>query len=362
MVAETRKMYELKNKIREILEREKYTCDMFNGAIEAGLIDSVKLDEFVKQSGMTERYDEVIKVTKAEIYENSYLKNINITDIEHNNIRLTKKRIIFRNTLASYNEKKRNTKTFEQENQYFICENTLKLPAIVEKDNKICWMTVEPIEINSFKTFIEEAKGNVLLIGCGLGYVAHMLSLKEEVKSITIIDNNLDILELFNLYILPQFNNKEKIMTMCDDAISFLNKSNLSLFDYINIDIWHDIPDMICPYLECIEIEKKYPGVNFSYWLENELKEAVQKNILKAIAEYDDEKLILDEIGKYIVKNTDINKKEDVENLLELPNMRDILYNWYLNNYSNFLELKEQQEQKTQLLAQKSNQFLKTLK
>ena len=62
-----------------------------------------------------------------------------------------------------------------QKNSYFICDYPLRFPGLTEGSSNTCWMTVEPFEIETFKKFIEEAKGDILLIGCGLGYAAYML-------------------------------------------------------------------------------------------------------------------------------------------------------------------------------------------
>ena len=364
MVANTRKMYEIKLKIREILELEEALYNKFNAFIEAGVVQGELLDEYLSISKRIGKLDEIVLVTKDMIYDNPYLKDIDITDIEYKNIRLKNKRIIKGRTLTEFGEKTRDPKTFERRNKYFICNNTLRFPAIVEGDGNIPWMTVEPVEINSFENIIDEANGNVLLIGCGLGYVAYMMSLKEEVKSITIVDLNEDILEIFNQYILPQFRNKDKIKTIKSDALEYLSSEDLTKYDYVNVDIWHDVIDMVYTYLPCLAIEKKYPNTKFSYWIEGELKECLQKNILKAIALDEEEKveLLLNAIAKDIIKNTNITCLEDIQNLLELPDLRGILYNWYINNYSLFLELGEQEKDGFKRLMKKTEYITKSIR
>ena len=58
---------------------------------------------------------------------------------------------------------------------------------LVVNKNDVTWMSTDPNEINTMKDAINNAKGNVLVFGLGLGYYAYMISLKKEVKKITII-------------------------------------------------------------------------------------------------------------------------------------------------------------------------------
>ena len=72
-------------------------------------------------------------------------------------------------------------------------------------------MTITPNEIETMKEPVDEAFGHVLTFGLGLGYYAYMVSEKENVESITIVETNEDVIDLFNKYILPQFKNAHKI-------------------------------------------------------------------------------------------------------------------------------------------------------
>ena len=81
--------------------------------------------------------------------------------------------------------------------------------ALTEGNN--IWMSLNPNEIETMKPYIEKAKGNVLVLGLGMGYVPFMMALKPEVKSITIVEKDPDIISLFNTLIYPNFKNKEKI-------------------------------------------------------------------------------------------------------------------------------------------------------
>lgn len=356
MVANTRKMHEIKQILWSILDEEKYLCELFDSLVETGHMDSKGLQEFrMVAKKPTLHQEEIVELSKEEIMGNPYLKNIKIPNVTVNNFTLSNKRIIRPGILVRYDEKKRDVSNMRQINSYFVCNKALRFPGISEGDNTTCWMTVEPFEINTFKTIIEEATGNVLLLGCGLGYLAYMLSLKPEVKSITIVDSSQDVLDIFQTHILPQFDNKDKIRIVQSDALEYLKSCNLTFYNYVNVDIWYDIMDMIFPYLRCLEIEKANPSVKFSYWLENNLKEDLQKSILVAICGYEPQGFISDKIAEDLVRETDIKSYEDVYNLVDIQNLRELLYRWYCNNFEIVKEYEQKDMQKVRALQKMSS-------
>ena len=126
------------------------------------------------------------------------------------------------------------------------------------------WMSLNPNEIETMKPYINKAKGNVLVLGLGMGYVPFMLSLKNCVKSITIIEKDQEIINLFNELIYPSFVNKEKIKIIKGDAIEFARKSQKEgTYDYIFADLWHDPEDGLPLFVALKQINK-----NIDCWLE----------------------------------------------------------------------------------------------
>ncbi len=150
-------------------------------------------------------------------------------------------------------------------------ETEFLYPAIFENDR--LWMSVTPNEINTMKEPIERAFGNVLTFGLGLGYYAYMVSEKNNVESVTIIENNDNIINLFKEYILPQFKNVQKINIIKTDAFeyaeSFLSGSK---YDFVFVDLWHDVSDGIEMYLKMKEYEIQNSNIEFTYWIEKSIK------------------------------------------------------------------------------------------
>lgn len=369
MLEHIKSTQKLKSTIKNILKQEIILCDMFDTLVEIGKMDEEALNQFRQKSGKPNLHeDEIIELTKEEIMNNPYLRNIKVPNVTLNNFSLSNCRHIYAGTIAKYGYKRRNLNTMEQQNAYFVCDKNLRFPCLVEDNSHICWMSAEPFEFYSFESLIKEAHGNVLLIGCGIGYAAYMLSRKDDVKSITIIDNSHDVLELFINHILPQFKNPEKIRVINDDGIKFLKENDVNKFDYINVDIWYDVCDMIYPYLDCLEIERLNPNVHFSYWLEEELKGNIQKSILSAVSGFEINDLLASAIGKTIVDSVKPNTYREIYDLVNIDNIRNFLYSWYINNKGMVEEFRIKDMKKiadlqmaTNDLTSNSNGYMKTL-
>lgn len=147
-------------------------------------------------------------------------------------------------------------------------EKEFKFPAIYE--NNRLWMSITPNEIETMEEAIEKANGNVLVLGLGIGYFPYMLSLKENVKSITIIEKSKDAIELFKKHIYPQFTNKiVNIIEM--DAFEYLKDIDKKI-NFVFADLWHDVSDGKEIYLKIKKYERKYKEIDFYYWIEKTIK------------------------------------------------------------------------------------------
>lgn len=142
-----------------------------------------------------------------------------------------------------------------------------EFPAVIQENT--IWMSITPHEINTMKRDIEKVKGNVVVFGLGLGYFPFMISLKDEVKSITIIERDKKVIELFKTYILPQFKNKEKIRIICADALKYIQ--NMPVYDYAYVDLWHDVFDAAPLYIPFKKKEIQYKNTKFLYWIEDSI-------------------------------------------------------------------------------------------
>ena len=148
--------------------------------------------------------------------------------------------------------------------------------------NKNIWMCITPNEIETMKPHVEKAKGNVITFGLGLGYYAYMASLKNEVKSVTIIEKDDVIINLFSHYILPNFSNKNKIKIIKEDAIKYIKDTRLEGYDYAFFDLWHNAEDGLPLYLEINKLKIIPPT---SFWIEESLIAMYRRCLLTVIEE-----------------------------------------------------------------------------
>lgn len=131
-------------------------------------------------------------------------------------------------------------------------------------------MSVTPNEIITMKEPINIAKGKVLTLGCGLGYYAYMVSIKEDVESVTIIENSDEVIELFEINILSQFKNKEKINIIKADAIEYMKLLDDGEFDYCFADIWiSNTYNQL--YIELKKLHHKFKLMKMDYWIEDDI-------------------------------------------------------------------------------------------
>lgn len=150
-------------------------------------------------------------------------------------------------------------------------DHRYRFPCIREKGST--WMSVTPNEIFTMRKPIEEAKGRVLTLGLGMGYYTYMVSEKEEVEHVTVIEKEKAVVDLFNTYILPQFANKDKITVIHADAFEYMEKLEDGVYDYCFADLWKNNGDSI-PYFKLKKICKKFKSMKMSYWIEDALMEA----------------------------------------------------------------------------------------
>lgn len=203
-----------------------------------------------------------------EYYNNPYYKNIKIPAIKIGNSELKyEKYKPFEGFVCNDIIK---TEEGRQIPQIGFFETEFMFPAILENDR--IWMTITPNEIETMKDAVDQAFGKVLAFGLGLGYYAYMISEKDHVESVTVVESNEDVIHLFNKYVLPQFKNAGKIKIIKADAFEYAQKhmSN-GKYDFVFTDLWHDVSDGIDMYLKMKKYESLSPNTVFAYWIEKSI-------------------------------------------------------------------------------------------
>lgn len=128
---------------------------------------------------------------------------------------------------------------------------------------------VDPMTILESKRYIQNARGNVLILGCSIGYFAYMFSNKANVNSITIVEQDANTLDLFESSILPQFENGNKITTIFSDYKDYLNSIKDGEYDYCLVDLGQGM-ESCSKYVEIKSLCTSYKKMRMEYWQEED--------------------------------------------------------------------------------------------
>lgn len=348
----------LKKKIKAIIDQNAINmnvADMLMGAFSyTDLIDSNEIKQFIKEGynekeailqilyrfyGLDDYLEENQKIINEyflnnikKLNQDGYLKNPYVDAIK-NVGRKGKYQLKYLDyepyQLFAYDDIKING--YKEYSQIGYFDHKFSYLALTEGNN--VWMSLNPNEIETMKPYIAKGKGNVLVLGLGMGYVPFMLSNKDDVKSITIIEKDKEIISLFNSLIYPAFTHKEKIKIIEGDAVKYLqNSEKKSSFDYIFADLWHDSEDGLPLF---VSLKKINPNVDC--WLEVSLFALLRRCMITLLEEqlsdyqedaYQHARNYTDKvINKYFhkTKNLRLENEEDLVKLLDSENLLNLL-------------------------------------
>ena len=148
-------------------------------------------------------------------------------------------------------------------------EERFAYPAVLEGGRE--WMTVTPNEVATMAPALAQVRGHVAVMGLGLGYFAFMASEKDDVRAVTVVERDADVIALFERHILPQFAHRDKVRIVRADAFDFA-QAGLDGFDCAFVDLWHDVADGAPMYLRMKALEIRSPGTRFFYWIETSIR------------------------------------------------------------------------------------------
>lgn len=100
-------------------------------------------------------------------------------------------------------------------------------------------MSDHPSEIITNQDFIDNAKGDVLIFGLGMGLIVFPLLNSDEINSITIVEKDKGLIDIVGP-IIKEKDLKDKLRIKEGDAFLFFKEINTK-FDTIYFDIWAKI-------------------------------------------------------------------------------------------------------------------------
>lgn len=148
-------------------------------------------------------------------------------------------------------------------------DRAFAFPAI--REDGLVWMTVTPNEVNTIQPAVRKSRGKVLTYGLGLGYYAFHCLLKKDVESVTVVERNPAVIDMFRRHLLPFFPRQEDLRIVQADAFDYAAQVMPHAgFDTVFTDLWHDVADGIPLYQRMKALET--PGPHYLYWIEKTLQ------------------------------------------------------------------------------------------
>ena len=198
------------------------------------------------------------RLDPQEYRMNPYYRQIRIPEAHFGNWKLTIEK--YKPYEAFVCDDIRTDEELKEIPQIGFFDTEFSFPAVMEDGQE--WMAIKPNEIETMRQPIARAAGQVVAFGLGMGYYAFMVSEKPEVKTLTIVERDENVIALFREHILPQFPKKEKIDIVRQDAFEFAtNCMSDGYYDHAFVDLWHDVSDGY----------PLSPNTLFSYWIEDSL-------------------------------------------------------------------------------------------
>ena len=112
---------------------------------------------------------------------------------------------------------------------------------LYDKSLKKTMMTSHEFEMLTNQKFLDNAKGDVLIFGLGIGLIVFPLLSDKDVNSITIVETDSGLVNA----VYPIIKNKDhhsKLSIFIEDAFRFETNN---IYDTIYFDIWHSIDESV---------------------------------------------------------------------------------------------------------------------
>ena len=270
-------------------------CQIFGLDIDGSSDERMLIRDYITPS---------VRIMDAEKYRNNpYYRNIKIPEIRKGKWEFRREKYpAYRGVIA---DDMIMSDSFREIPPLGFFKEEFEFPAVLEDGNE--WMTLTPVDLDTSDYAIERAHGKVVTFGLGLGYYAYMVSNKDSVDSITVIEKSPDVIVLFKEYILPQFDHPEKVRVIEADAFDYAEREMpCEGYDVAFVDTWRDASDGAPMYERMKGLERFSPDTEFIYWIENFLVSR-----LRAIK--------YAELSERIDRGEDITYSEVIDELLHIP-------------------------------------------
>ena len=268
--------------------------------------------------------------------ENPYFRDIKLDSVDSDTVKY-EKITIKKRTLINMNFSQPMGKFLFHYHPIGYFEKDIDLPVLTEGDK--IWMSPAISEIESMGVGIKKGHGKCLTLGLGIGMLPYLWLLKEEVESVTVVEFNKEVIDLFEKYIRPQFKTDKQLEIIHGNAFDYYNEEFLKRFDYVYVDFWESTEDGLPFYAKLMQKRINLPHVD--YWIEDSILNDVKyivapylytlyegKSIADFISSMDSEmKDLAKKANKYFKTRNDVIRTEDelLSTIHEKKVLREIL-------------------------------------
>ena len=266
-------------------------------------------------------------LTENPYYRDIKFDNVNSDTVKYENVTIKKR------TLMSMDFHKPLGKYLFHNHPIGYFEEDINLPVLMQGEK--VWMSPAISEMESMRDGIDKGHGKCLAMGLGIGFLPYLWLLKDEVESVTVVEFNQDIIDLFNRYIRPQFKINKNLEIIHGDAFDFYNEDFLNQFDYVYVDIWESSEDGLELFTKFMKKNIDLPHVD--YWIEDSMLYDVKyivvpylyalylgNSITDFISSLDgDMNELAKKVNRYFKTRNDVIRTED--ELLSIIHEKDVL-------------------------------------
>lgn len=267
----------------QFIEREQSDSEAFYSAF-LKILDLDPNDQELKKLEKNNQFNIVKELDPKSFLENPYIKHIHAPDFPLGKWEYEINRYNPYESFVFDETQVDDKNNYSEKTQLGFFPKEVSYLNLLE--NNEVWMSITPHEINTMAKPISNAKGKVLMFGLGLGYFSYMVANKPDVKSVTIIEKSESAIKLFEKAILPQFEHKEKIRIIKDDAFGYAkNKMANEQYDYSFFDIYHSPEEGLEDYLKMKKLEILNNKTTYDYWIEESILCLFRRYVLTLIEE-----------------------------------------------------------------------------
>lgn len=164
---------------------------------------------------------------------------------------------------------------------YGIADHDFRYPAFVQ-DDEIAF-AVDPYLMNTTLPFIQNASGEVLILGAAMGYVPFMIGLKTDIEHVTVVEADTSLITFFQNCVLPKCPHPERFTIINENPANYIGGIRDGQYDYCFVQLWSSGRDIV-PYINMKRLCRRFEQTKIMYWDEAPLSHMISLYIMDQMA------------------------------------------------------------------------------